>query len=230
MRFPFVQTIPVAHRGAHGPGRPENSLAAIARALELGAPGIEFDVCSLTDGRLVVHHEPSLASEAGERVELYLDLLADTDALVLFDWKGDAWEDVAARSLRARGLLERTIFCSTDPRALVRARRAEPALVTGLSVDGSVHPGRLDRLLTESGAQCATLGRGCIRDELGEMLRRTRRGLFVWTFSGHDDVVPFIRCSPDGVITDAIEENSPAGARRDRAAPMTAAPERKVEP
>jgi glycerophosphoryl diester phosphodiesterase len=209
MTFPFAQTIPVAHRGAHGPGSPENSLEAIARAVELGAPGIEFDVCSLANGKLVVHHEPSLACEAGEPVEPYLDLLADADALVLFDWKGDAWEHEAARSLRARGLLERTIFCSTDPRGLLRARTAEPALATGLSVDRPIDPGTLDRLLTESGAQAATLSRACVREELAAMLRRTRRGLFVWTFSGHEDAAPFLRFSPDGVITDAIEEELP---------------------
>lgn len=209
MRFPFAQTIPVAHRGAHGPRCPENSLEAVARAVELGAPGVELDVCALADGTLVVHHEPSLAPTSGERLEPYLDLLADTDALVLFDWKADAWEDGAARSLRALGLLERTIFCSTDPRALARARAAEPALATGLSVDGSVEPETLVRLLNESGARAAMLGRACVCEELVEVLRRARRGLFIWTFSGHEDVVPFLRFSPDGVITDAIEEELP---------------------
>jgi glycerophosphoryl diester phosphodiesterase len=46
----------IAHRGASG-DCPENSLAAFARALELGADGIELDVHLTSDGTLVVHHD-----------------------------------------------------------------------------------------------------------------------------------------------------------------------------
>ena len=46
----------VAHRGANRE-RPENTLAAFARALELGADGIELDVHATADGTVVVHHD-----------------------------------------------------------------------------------------------------------------------------------------------------------------------------
>jgi len=49
----------IAHRGdsAH---RPENTLAAIAGALELGVSAVEIDVQLTRDGRVVVIHDPTL--------------------------------------------------------------------------------------------------------------------------------------------------------------------------
>jgi glycerophosphoryl diester phosphodiesterase len=48
-----------AHRGLHGPGIPENSLAAFAAAIGAGA-GIECDVRLSGDGQLVVFHDHDL--------------------------------------------------------------------------------------------------------------------------------------------------------------------------
>jgi len=48
-----------AHRGLHGDGIPENSLAAFERAIERGA-GIECDVRLSGDGSAVVFHDPDL--------------------------------------------------------------------------------------------------------------------------------------------------------------------------
>lgn len=47
----------IAHRGASRE-RPENTLAAFERAIELGAGGVELDVHLHPDGVLRVHHDP----------------------------------------------------------------------------------------------------------------------------------------------------------------------------
>src|SRR5439155_979681 len=44
------------HRGANRLAR-ENTLEAFARAIELGADGVELDVHRTADGALVVHHD-----------------------------------------------------------------------------------------------------------------------------------------------------------------------------
>lgn len=49
----------MAHRGASRAER-ENTLAAFARAAEMGADAVELDVRRSGDGRLVVHHDPHL--------------------------------------------------------------------------------------------------------------------------------------------------------------------------
>lgn len=53
-----------AHRGLHGEGRPENSMAAFRAALEAGY-GIELDIHLLADGNLAVIHDSSLKRTTG---------------------------------------------------------------------------------------------------------------------------------------------------------------------
>ena len=50
---------PIAHRALHGPGRPENGLAAIAAAVDAGW-GIEIDLQGSADGQAMVFHDPTL--------------------------------------------------------------------------------------------------------------------------------------------------------------------------
>lgn len=52
--------IVLAHRGAHGDGIPENSLAAFERAVDLGCAYVETDVHATADGTLVAFHDPTL--------------------------------------------------------------------------------------------------------------------------------------------------------------------------
>jgi len=55
-----------AHRGLHGPGIPENSLAAAAGAIAAGL-GIECDVQRSREGEALVFHDWSLERLTGER-------------------------------------------------------------------------------------------------------------------------------------------------------------------
>ena len=54
-----------AHRGLHGDGKPENSMAAF-RAAKDGGFGIEFDLHLLKDGNLGVMHDSNLFRTTGE--------------------------------------------------------------------------------------------------------------------------------------------------------------------
>lgn len=58
-----------AHRGLHGEGKPENSMAAFQSALEHGY-GIELDVHLMRDGNLAVIHDSSLKRTAGVDVRI----------------------------------------------------------------------------------------------------------------------------------------------------------------
>ena len=53
-----------AHRGLHGPGVPENSMAAFQAALD-GGYGIELDIHLLRDGNLAVIHDSKLIRTTG---------------------------------------------------------------------------------------------------------------------------------------------------------------------
>lgn len=54
----------IAHRAGAALG-PENTLAALERAISAGAAGIEVDVRRTKDGTLILHHDESLARTTG---------------------------------------------------------------------------------------------------------------------------------------------------------------------
>jgi glycerophosphoryl diester phosphodiesterase len=55
----------IAHRGAPREF-PENTLPSFARAVELGADGVELDVHATRDGVVVVHHDPVPRARAAD--------------------------------------------------------------------------------------------------------------------------------------------------------------------
>lgn len=61
----FLRGTPVAHRGYHCKGIPENSMAAFERAVSFGY-AIETDVHLTKDGQIVVFHDDDLARMTGE--------------------------------------------------------------------------------------------------------------------------------------------------------------------
>ena len=69
---PFEETY-IAHRGLFDngkPGVPENSIPAFEKAVEAGY-GIELDVQTTSDGRLVVFHDETLSRMCGVDKKLY---------------------------------------------------------------------------------------------------------------------------------------------------------------
>lgn len=58
-------TMPIAHRGLHGPGVPENSLAAAQAAIDAGY-GIELDIQPDASGRPLVFHDYDLPRLTGQ--------------------------------------------------------------------------------------------------------------------------------------------------------------------
>lgn len=60
----WLFTVPVAHRGYHAPGIPENSIAAFHEAIQNGFT-IELDVHATSDDVLVVFHDDTLSRMTG---------------------------------------------------------------------------------------------------------------------------------------------------------------------
>lgn len=83
----------IGHRGACG-GAPENTLASIARAAELGAQAVEFDATISRDGHTVVMHDYNVercSDGDGPVVLKTLDEIATLDAGSWFapEFKGE---------------------------------------------------------------------------------------------------------------------------------------------
>ena len=88
----------IAHRGASAVA-PENTLAAIARAADLGARSVELDVMLSADGVPIIFHDTDLArttNGTGPVAALPYEQLARLDA---GSWFGDAFAEEGIPSL-----------------------------------------------------------------------------------------------------------------------------------
>lgn len=147
-RHPYLDhpdPIPFAHRGG-GLEAPENSLAAFARAIDLGYRYIETDVQVTGDGRLIVFHDPVLDSltdgqgrigdlpwstvsqaRVGGREPIpLLEQVLETwpDLRLNIDPKSDAAALALATALRRHDALDRVCVGSFSGTRLARLRRA----------------------------------------------------------------------------------------------------------
>lgn len=236
LKFPFSSTVAIAHRGAHGDGHPENSLEAVERALKLPVPGVEFDVCNLRDGEMVVSHDvrvrvgertvslPATSSDSlrdadreglPPRLEPFLELVAGSDVLLNLDWKGVAHEARIGRLLSRYRLEERTIVSSLNHRSLSSLKAEYPGVATGLSVGplpaATRDPERLpEEVLSRarhSRTDAVMLNKRLASEELVEAARRERTGVFFWTARDEEEYESLLGYSPDGIATDSVGQN-----------------------
>ena len=123
VKDPGGDVIVVAHRGCWNGGAPENSLAAIARCIEIGADMLEIDVAVTRDGTPVLMHDETL-----QRTTAVSGRLSD------FDW-------AAIRDVRLRAgsggpdaaLTSETIPLLRDALELCRGK-----ILVNLDVKGAV--------------------------------------------------------------------------------------------
>ena len=145
-----------AHRGLHGEGRPENSMAAFRAALDHGY-GIELDIHLMKDGNLAVIHDTSLKRTAGtdvkitdlcvedlenyrlegteEQIPLFsqvLELFAGKAPLII-ELKSDhnAPELVAAAVKIMEGYEGPYCMESFDPRCIMELKKQAPQIIRG---------------------------------------------------------------------------------------------------
>ena len=206
MKFPFGTTIAIAHRGAHDAQRPENSLAAIERAIQLGAAAVEFDVWSLEGGQLAVAHDRPLESSRGVAIEPFLEAIARSMVLLNFDWKGPRDEDRVGPLLASYGLVDRTIVSADEPRALRVMKQSTPQLTTGLSWEAELSPDEVPTLLREAHADALMLDYRVVSPAIVTAVRTAGAGLFLWTVTDTATYDSLRRFAPDGIATDAIAE------------------------
>lgn len=144
----------VAHRGASA-YKPENTVRAVRRALEMGADAVEVDVRLSADGYPVVIHDETVdrtTNGSGRVDELTLSALRQLDAglgekipllgEVLEEVKGRAVlfvelklpevADKAVAEVVERDMLDDVLFISFFPEALIRVRELVPSSHIGL--------------------------------------------------------------------------------------------------
>jgi glycerophosphoryl diester phosphodiesterase len=220
-------TLVLAHRGARRQA-PENTIPAFARAMELGADGVELDVHRTRDDALVVRHDAD--GPPGVWAELTLDAIraADPDVPVLAevldvcagklvnieiknsrrdrDWDPAARAaDLVVECLAARGGTDTVLVSSFDLATVDRVRLLAERVPTAL-LNFAGDP--LDALVTVE-----THGHAALHpfvgqlagDNAGALVQRAHeRGIRVnvWTVNEPDDIARLGAVGVDGICTD----------------------------
>jgi len=78
----WITTRPIAHRGLHGPGVPEDSQAAFGAAAAAGY-AIELDIRMTADNQLIVNHDPTTGRLSGTNTSIKTTSAAELASLRL---------------------------------------------------------------------------------------------------------------------------------------------------
>ncbi len=217
----------VAHRGGIVPGYPENTLAALRHAMELGAPVLEIDLRGSKDGHVVIIHDRTLDRTTngsgrvshhtlaelkrldagrGETIPTYeevLTLISGTGVKLLLDIKRDrALDRQKVVTLTERhGAVATVIAGVRSPRDLRTFRSLNPRIRT-LGLIG--RPNRVDAFVA-TGADIIRLKPAWIRADPELITRIHRLGRPVWITAGaapREELEALMALGVNGIIAD----------------------------
>lgn len=220
-RSPLV----VAHRGDHRE-HPENTLAAVQAAIDVGADMVEIDVHLAADGEVVVVHDATFqrlwgdprpvasmdtaairALGGGEwRVPLLRDVLVlsvATGVPVVIDQKTPEAAVAAARLVEEAGLLDTTVFCGELP-GLRAIRRVSPAARMFLNSDGLAPPDV--RVLGVLRPEMYNVEHSTLAPVLVEALHNLGIGISVWSPNVPGDLERLLGMGVDSIMSDSVSD------------------------
>jgi glycerophosphoryl diester phosphodiesterase len=219
----------IAHRGASR-DRPENTLAAFVRAVELQADAVELDVHVTRDGHLVVHHDPTATGPDGRRA-LHTLTLAEVAAFrvggepiptlaaviaavggrvrIYCELKGRGTAAPAVRALAPLG--NAAAVHSFDHRMVIEAGRLAPDVPRG--VLESSYRADPTASLREAGARDLWQHEALIDAPLVAAVRAAGARLVAWTVNDPGRIRELAALGVDGICTDAVSAALAALAR-----------------
>ncbi len=216
----------IAHRGASGKA-PENTLAAMKLAGELGADMIETDIRTTEDGELIVMHDAEVdrtTDGSGPVSGMTLEQLRTLDA---GSWFGPEFREEKVPTLeealkeakeagcdlcieikeadplraieksREAGYADRIYLFDFDHPRLYRAKEAEPG-IRALAL--GVSPRNLDSLDT-SKCNVAGVSFRDVDDALVRFLHGLGMSVFTYTVDDPEDMHALIKMGVDAIIT-----------------------------
>ena len=220
----------IAHRGTPRE-RPENTLPAFLRALELGADGIEIDVHVTRDGTVVVHHDPVPRATApsgrlaGRRIDALtfdelqgfsirgmalIPTLAETLAVVkgraeLFvELKGAGIESAVVEQIRRSAMPSRCAVHSFDHDAIRRLGELAPELRRGLLFDRA--PTDIAGSMRDTGARDVWPRWELITPALVGAVHAAGGRVIAWTVNRPEVARALTAQAVDGLCTDVLGE------------------------
>ncbi len=216
----------IAHRGGGNEG-PENTVAGLRAAAELGAWGSEIDIQRTADGFYVVTHDATFRRTAGdarrpgdmtleevrrlsvdgEPVATYeemLDAARERDMILFVELKGASADrqmaDDAVRIARERGMLDACVFISLDYQLIAYLEGAYPDARTGFlswAGYGDIAALNCDYLALEE-LSATSAAIDATHDQGKEV--------FVWTVNDPEAQHRFLLTDADAIITDNVAQ------------------------
>ena len=213
----------IAHRGAAALA-PENTIAALAVALELGCDLVEVDVLEL-DGTLVLAHSPAEVPAELTTLDEALGFLAQSGCGIQLDLKARGAERGIVEALRRRDLVGRTVISSFRAASLRAFHELEPGLRLGLTYPEDRYglgqrrlfmplvgstlaamraslPARISRMLVAAKATAAMFHWQVVSGPVVERCHRLGVPVLAWTVGTGEQVRRLDELGVDGVIAD----------------------------
>jgi glycerophosphoryl diester phosphodiesterase len=211
----------ISHRGAAAVA-PENSLAGIEAAIDLGVDLVEIDV--VRDGAtLRLAHAPANVTTESPTLDEALELVSASSTGLLLDLKSVGPEPQVVAAVRAAGLVERTAVGSFHAASLRALKEIEPSLTTGFSYPfdrvglstrraaqplisaGLVGmrrllPTRIVRMLARARADAAMLHWALVSGSLVQRCHARGAAVLAWTVEDEIALRRVLAAGVDGVI------------------------------
>jgi glycerophosphoryl diester phosphodiesterase len=214
----------IAHRGASRE-RPENTVPAFVRAVELGADGIELDVHLTSDGVLIVHHDArphdapsaalanrdirSLTAEElgafrvrGERIPTLAEVIdAVGGKLTIYcELKGAGTAPAALTLLESLGAA--AAVHAFDHRQIAEARRIAPGIARGV-LEASYHVVPTDTMASVD-ARDLWQDAEMIDRAMVEAAHARAGRVIAWTVDSADEMRRLASIGVDGLCTNDV--------------------------
>ncbi len=215
----------IISHAACGGHAPENTLAGIRKAIELGAEGIEIDVQASADGVPILMHDLTVdrtTNGSGEVAALSLPELRALDAggepvptlaevldltkgkvLLIMEIKQPGIEQHIAHIIHEKQALDDVMAWSFYPAALEGMRAAEPQIPCALLVAGESMAiwEKMRSLAVKLGVQGVSVFAPAIDERIAEDCRRRGLALYSWTPDSEAEIERLLRLGVDGVCS-----------------------------
>jgi len=213
----------IGHRGAAALA-PENTIASLALAVELGCDLVEVDVLEL-DGTLVLAHSHAEVPVELATLDEGLAFLAPGTCGIQLDLKARVAEGAMAEAVRKHDLVERTVVSSFRPASLRALHALEPGLRLGLTYPEDRYglgqrrlfapfmgttlaglraalPPRIGRMVRAAKASAAMLHWQVVSKPVVDRCHALGAPVLAWTLTSRDQVRSLDELGVDGVIAD----------------------------
>jgi glycerophosphoryl diester phosphodiesterase len=189
----------IAHRGASRE-RPENTLLAFERAIELGADGVEFDLHLHADGVIRIHHDPLPVPPHAPTLASVLTLLGGAGRAAYCELKGPGTASGALAAISASG--GNGAVHAFDHRQIAEARQLAPEIPRG--VLESSYPVKPLAALEMVGGRDLWQHRGYIDVALVTAAHTAGARVIAWTVNAPAEIERFAAMRVDAICTDDI--------------------------